>query len=97
MQSRCVAVLCVCVNAALVILVPVFHWTCLLVPLQSIMEASGLSGDDLFKIWNMSDIDGDGLLDVEEFAVAMYLIKKTKESGSVPDALAAHQFPPSKR
>lgn len=56
-----------------------------------------MSGDDLFKIWNMSDIDGDGLLDVEEFAVAMYLIKKTKESGSVPDALAAHQFPPSKR
>ena len=35
------------------------------------------------KIWELSDIDKDGCLDQDEFAVAMWLIDQAK-TGSVP-------------
>jgi len=35
---------------------------------------SGLSNDDLGQIWELSDQDLDGCLDLEEFVLAMFLI-----------------------
>lgn len=47
-------------------------------------------------IWDLSDMDKDGMLDLEEFTVAMYLCDKTKAGDPLPDALPRHIVPPSK-
>jgi hypothetical protein len=52
---------------------------------------------DLAKIWELSDIDKDGNLDSEEFAVAMFLIEERVEGKDIPDALPLELVPPSKR
>ena len=47
-------------------------------------------------VWDLSDIDKDGLLDAEEFAVAMYCIEQF-QTGSwpeLPTTLPADVIPP---
>lgn len=51
----------------------------------------------LSKIWKLSDIDEDGLLDSDEFALAMYLVKIKLEGCELPVTLPEHLLPPSKR
>jgi len=62
------------------------------------MVKSKLPKNALAKIWTLSDIDKDGQLDEEEFALAMYLID-TKLGGSddIPTNLPEHLVPPGKR
>lgn len=62
------------------------------------MVKSKLPKNALAKIWTLADIDKDGQLDEEEFALAMYLID-TKLSGNddIPIELPQHLVPPSKR
>ncbi|CAN0358208.1 unnamed protein product, partial [Hapterophycus canaliculatus] len=47
-------------------------------------------------IWDLSDMDNDGMLDLEEFTVAMHLCDKTKNGEPLPDALPRSIVPPSK-
>ena len=62
------------------------------------LESTGVSRDDLFKVWNLSDVDRDAHLDAEEFAVAMYLCEARKAKGfPIPDVLPPSLVPPSKR
>jgi len=62
------------------------------------MVKSKLPKNTLAKIWTLADIDKDGQLDEEEFALAMYLIDvKLKDDDDVPTALPDHLVPPSKR
>jgi len=58
---------------------------------------SKLSNNVLGKIWRLADHDQDGLLDNEEFALAMHLIKVKCEGSQIPDELPAHLIPPSQR
>ncbi|VVC40736.1 EH domain-containing protein, N-terminal,EH domain,Dynamin-type guanine nucleotide-binding (G) [Cinara cedri] len=51
----------------------------------------------LSKIWKLADIDNDGLLDSDEFALAMYLIKIKNEGSELPTTLPNHLLPLSKR
>uniref|UniRef100_W5MT32 Epidermal growth factor receptor pathway substrate 15 n=1 Tax=Lepisosteus oculatus TaxID=7918 RepID=W5MT32_LEPOC len=51
----------------------------------------------LFQVWELSDIDRDGMLDRDEFAVAMYLVYRALEKEPVPMSLPAPLVPPSKR
>lgn len=62
------------------------------------MVKSKLPKNALAKIWTLADIDKDGQLDEEEFALAMYLID-TKLGGDdeIPSTLPTHLVPPSKR
>lgn len=51
----------------------------------------------LRKIWNLSDVDCDGFLDIEEYALAMHLIDVTLAGNELPNTLPEHLVPPSKR
>ncbi|KAK2847058.1 hypothetical protein Q5P01_010057 [Channa striata] len=51
----------------------------------------------LAHIWRLSDIDGDGMLDNEEFALAVHLIEGKLEGHWLPRELPSHLVPPSKR
>ncbi|CAI5789256.1 EH domain-containing protein 3 [Podarcis lilfordi] len=61
------------------------------------MVRSKLPNTVLGKIWKLSDIDKDGMLDDEEFALANHLIKVKLEGHELPNELPSHLIPPSKR
>lgn len=60
------------------------------------LKASGCPQDTLKAIWDLADVDRDGCLDADEFAVAMYLCAKSKEGEVLPAELPASMLPPSK-
>lgn len=61
------------------------------------MVKSKLPQSVLSKIWKLSDIDKDGLLDSDEFALAMHLIQVKIDGHDLPTELPAHLIPPSKK
>ncbi|XP_061125725.1 EH domain-containing protein 3 isoform X1 [Syngnathus typhle] len=61
------------------------------------MLKSKLPNSVLGKIWKLADIDKDGMLDDDEFALANHLIKVKLEGHELPADLPAHLLPPSKR
>ncbi|KAH8402668.1 hypothetical protein KR215_004392, partial [Drosophila sulfurigaster] len=58
---------------------------------------SKLPNSVLSKIWKLSDIDCDGFLDADEFALALHLINVKLDGCELPTALPEHLVPPSKR
>ena len=58
---------------------------------------SKLSSHVLGKVWRLADHDEDGMLDSDEFALAMHLIKVKCEGHNLPDTLPSHLVPPSQR
>jgi len=64
---------------------------------RPILERSQLPVDVLRQVWNLSDIDRDGALDADEFAVAMHLTRECTAGRSLPATLPADVCPPSKR
>lgn len=62
---------------------------------------SRLPEDALAQIWDLADINSEGQLNRDEFAVAMYLIKqqRSKRDGRdiLPQSLPANLIPPSMR
>ncbi|MCP9264472.1 EH domain-containing protein 1 [Dirofilaria immitis] len=61
------------------------------------MVKSKLPNAILGKIWKLSDVDKDGMLDSDEFALANYLINLKLEGHELPTELPKHLIPPSKR
>ena len=62
------------------------------------MVESKLPKNTLARIWTLADIDKDGHLDEEEFALAMYLIDvKLNNDDEIPATLPEHLCPPGKR
>lgn len=53
----------------------------------------------LAQVWDLADINSDGVLNRDEFAVAMYLIRQQRGSrdGRVPNVLPTALIPPSMR
>lgn len=59
---------------------------------------SGLPEDVLAGIWDLADINSEGQLNRDEFAVAMYLIRQQRKPGTpLPPALPPNLIPPSMR
>lgn len=61
------------------------------------MVKSKLPNSVLGKIWKMADVDKDGMLDEDEWALANHLIKIRLDDFPLPNALPEHLVPPSKR
>ncbi|CAH1153776.1 unnamed protein product [Phaedon cochleariae] len=61
------------------------------------MVKSKLPNSVLSKVWKLADVDKDGMLDNEEFALAMHLINIKIDGNDLPSELPAHLVPPSKR
>ncbi|XP_046669541.1 EH domain-containing protein 3 isoform X2 [Homalodisca vitripennis] len=64
---------------------------------KSEMVKSKLPNSVLGKIWKLSDVDHDGFLDSDEFALAMHLINVKLDGHDLPTELPPHLVPPSKR
>lgn len=61
------------------------------------MAKSKLPNSVLAKIWKLADVDKDGLLDSDEFALSMHLMKIKVNGFDLPATLPEHLVPPSKR
>lgn len=66
---------------------------------RDVMLQSGLPQSALKNIWDLADVDSNGLLDEEEFAVAMTIIRRARADGitTIPDKLPLDMIPPSRR
>uniref|UniRef100_A0A8C5R6H7 Epidermal growth factor receptor pathway substrate 15 n=1 Tax=Leptobrachium leishanense TaxID=445787 RepID=A0A8C5R6H7_9ANUR len=64
---------------------------------KPVLLNSKLAVEVLGRVWELSDIDRDGLLDRDEFAVAMCLVYSALEKEPVPMSLPPALVPPSKR
>ncbi|XP_037085053.1 EH domain-containing protein 3-like [Pollicipes pollicipes] len=61
------------------------------------MVKSKLPNTVLGKVWKLADHDKDGMLDVEEFALAMHLINIKLDGHDLPAELPSHLVPPGQR
>jgi len=64
---------------------------------RAILERSGQPVDVLRQVWTLSDVDRDGCLDQDEFAVAMHLTREATTGRQLPATLPVEMIPPSKR
>ncbi|CAD5117242.1 DgyrCDS6038 [Dimorphilus gyrociliatus] len=56
-------------------------------------EKSRLPVHELAKIWQLSDLNGDGLLSLEEFCIAMHLVVLRRNKIDLPDSLPSSLTP----
>ncbi|KAJ3983914.1 hypothetical protein F5890DRAFT_1595665 [Lentinula detonsa] len=61
------------------------------------MLESKLAGDVLAQVWDLADLNNDGRLTRDGFAVAMFLIQKKLAGGEIPSSLPPSLVPPSMR
>ncbi|KAF9069265.1 hypothetical protein BDP27DRAFT_1447851 [Rhodocollybia butyracea] len=61
------------------------------------MLQSKLPGDVLARVWELADLNDDGRLTRDSFAVAMHLIRKKRGGGDIPPSLPPSLIPPSMR
>ena len=73
------------------------HFYFLILAAKSELIKSKLPNSVLSKIWKLSDVDCDGFLDVEEFALAMHLITVKIDGNELPNILPDHLIPPSQK
>lgn len=65
---------------------------------RDVLVKTGLEKDQLRQIWNLADIDRDGLFDHDEYVVAMFLCDAVIQKGRpIPAELPSSVIPPSKR
>ena len=61
---------------------------------RSEMVKSKLQNSVLHKIWKLADYNTDGMLNDQEFALAMHLINVKKKGYDLPNELPKHLIPP---
>ena len=64
---------------------------------KDVLLDSGLDVAQLRLVWELSDVDKDGCLDADEFAVCQYLIRMAKGGRPLPATLPPNIIPPSKK
>ena len=61
------------------------------------MINSGLNQEQLGSIWGLADLDKDGCLDRDEFAICMYLMEEVAAGAPIKTELPKNYIPPAKR
>lgn len=64
---------------------------------KALLTSTGLPTSKLRKIWELSDIDKDGHLDLQEFVIAMYLTEVSKLGDDLPSKLDPEMIPKGKQ
>ncbi|XP_063238176.1 epidermal growth factor receptor substrate 15-like 1 isoform X2 [Bacillus rossius redtenbacheri] len=64
---------------------------------KGLLLDSKLPVETLGKIWDLADMDKDGMLDRHEFMVAMHLVYKALEKYTIPSVLPPELMAPPKR
>lgn len=54
---------------------------------RELMLQSGLPHKTLAHIWNLSDVDADGKMDINEFSIALHLIALKMKGVELPQVL----------
>jgi len=65
--------------------------------IKPIMLQSKLSNEILKELWNSADLDQDGFMSSEEFALCMFLLKEVEKEKQLPEQLPENYIPPSFR
>jgi epidermal growth factor receptor substrate 15 len=65
--------------------------------IRDVFLRTGLQQEILAQIWNLSDIKKTGMLNSEQFALAMYLVEQQKLKKELPLTLSPEMVPPSMR
>jgi EH domain-containing protein 3/EH domain-containing protein 1 len=60
---------------------------------KPVLVESGLMNDQLAQIWRLSDFDNDGYMDIDEFCIAVHLIKAVQNGAQLPEKLPATLMP----
>jgi len=64
---------------------------------RQVLLDTGIPKQHLRQIWTLCDMEKQGALDDEEFALAMYLVEQIKKGKTIPEELTTEMIPPSKR
>ena len=64
---------------------------------KSEMMKSNLPKTVLGKVWKLIDLNKDGMLESDEFALAMHLINIKLDGHEIPMQLPIHLIPPTRR
>jgi len=64
---------------------------------KQVLTDTGIPKQSLRQIWELCDMEKDGALDSDEFALAMYLCEIVKKGKNIPQELPTEYIPPSKR
>lgn len=60
---------------------------------KPILMESNLPTEQLAQIWRLADFDNDGYMDIDEFCIAMHLIKAVQNGAKLPDKLPPTLMP----
>lgn len=63
---------------------------------RDVLLESGLEPTVLRHLWDLSDVDKDGFLSAEEFALCWYLVQQAKAGKQLPERLPPHLVPPAR-
>ena len=61
--------------------------------IKPVLLETGLNNEMLARVWRLSDWDGDGYMDIDEFSVAMHLIKAVENGVDLPEKLPSSLKP----
>jgi len=64
---------------------------------KEVLVKTGVPKQHLRKVWELCDMEKEGALDSDEFALAMFLCEQAKKGKSIPDNLPMEYIPPKKR
>lgn len=60
---------------------------------KPVLMESGLPNDVLAHVWRLADWDADGYMDIDQFSVAMHLIKAVQNGVDLPQKLPPSLIP----